>query len=62
MIERSEPKLSVGAQCPLLSISRSSFYDAQQGNTATNRDLVLLIAKQFQDMRFCGVRQITWHL
>jgi putative transposase len=30
MIERTHPKLSVGAQCQLLSISRSSFYYAPQ--------------------------------
>ena len=34
MIERTHPKLSVGAQCQLLSISRSSFYYAPQGETA----------------------------
>jgi putative transposase len=33
MIERTHPKLSVGAQCQLLSISRSSFYYAPQGET-----------------------------
>jgi len=36
MIERDHPKLSVGAQCRLLSISRSSFYYAPQGETAMN--------------------------
>ena len=44
MIERTHPKLSVGAQCRLLSISRSSFYYAPQGETAMNLDLMLLIA------------------
>ena len=38
MIERTHPKLSVGAQCRLLSISRSSFYYAPQGETAMNLD------------------------
>ena len=33
MIERAHPKLSVGAQCRLLSISRSSFYYAPQGES-----------------------------
>ena len=37
MIERTHPKLSVGAQCQLLSTSRSSFYYAPQGETATLR-------------------------
>lgn len=62
MIERTHPKLSVGAQCRLLSISRSSFYYAPQGETAMNLDLMLLIDKQFLDTPFYGVRQMTWHL
>ncbi|WP_371410717.1 IS3 family transposase [Tabrizicola sp. TH137] len=62
MIEKNHPSLSVGAQCRLLSISRSSFYYAPQGETAMNLDLMLLIDKQFLDMPFYGVRQMTWHL
>jgi len=62
MIERTHPKLSVGAQCRLLSISRSSFYYAPQGETAMNLDLMLLVDKQFLDTPFYGVRQMTWHL
>ena len=62
MIERTHPKLSVGAQCRLLSISRSSFYYAPQGETAMNLDFMLLIDKQFLDTPFYGVRQMTWHL
>jgi hypothetical protein len=34
MIEKIHPRLSVGAQCGLLSISRSSFQYASQGETA----------------------------
>ena len=62
MIERNHPQLSVGAQCRLLSISRSSFYYAPQGETAMNLDLMLLIDKQFLETPFYGVRQMTWHL
>nr|WP_236938025.1 IS3 family transposase [Frigidibacter mobilis] len=62
MIERDHPKLSVGAQCRLLSISRSSFYYAPQGETAMNLGLMLLIDKQFLETPFYGVRQMTWHL
>ena len=62
MIERTHPKLSVGAQCQLLSISRSSFYYAPQGETALNLDLMLKVDKQFLDTPFYGVRQMTWHL
>ena len=62
MIERTHPKLSVGAQCQLLSISRSSFYYAPQGEAALNLDLMLLVDKQFPETPFYGVRQMTWHL
>ena len=62
MIERTHPKLSVGAQCQLLSIARSSFYYAPQGETALNLDLMLLIDKQFLETPFYGVRQMSWHL
>jgi putative transposase len=62
MIEKNHPSLSVGAQCRLLSISRSSFYYAPRGETAMNLDLMLPIDKQFLDTPFYGVRQMTWHL
>ena len=62
MIERTHPQLSVGEQCRLLSISRSSFYYAPQGETAMNLDLMLKVDKQFLDTPFYGVRQMTWHL
>jgi putative transposase len=62
MIERKHPKLSIEAQCHLLSISRSSFHSAPQGETDMNLDLMLLIDKQFLETPFDGVRQMTWHL
>ena len=49
MIERTHPNLSVGAQCRLLSILRSSFYYAPQGETAMNLGLMLKVDKQFLD-------------
>jgi hypothetical protein len=62
MIERNHPVLSVGAQCRLLSISRSSFYYEPQGETELNLALMLLIDKQFLETPFYGVQQMTWHL
>ena len=62
MIERTHPKLSVGAQCQLLRVSRSSFYYAPQGETAMNLDLMLLIDKPFLETPFYGVGQMMWHL
>ena len=62
MIERSHPALSVGSQCRLLSISRSSFYYAPQGETEMNLTLMRLIDRQFLETPFYGVQQMTWHL
>ena len=36
MVEKDNPKLSIGKQCKLLSISRSSFYYQPKGETALN--------------------------
>lgn len=62
MIEKNHPRLSVGAQCRLLAISRSSFYYELMGETAMNLDLMVVIDKQFLETRFYGVQQMTWHL
>lgn len=59
MLENNHPRLSVGAHCRLLSISRSSFYYAPHGETAMNLDLMLLFDRQFLDTPFYGVRQMT---
>ena len=47
MIERHHPDLSIGQQCALLSIPRSSFYDTLQGETDQNLALMRLIDVQF---------------
>lgn len=62
MIAPNLPGLSVGKQCALLSISRSSFYYEPKGESALNLDLMRLIDKQFLETPFYGVRQMTWHL
>lgn len=62
MIEPSLPDLSVGKQCALLSISRSSFYFEPKGESEVNLDLMRLIDNPFLETPFYGVRQMTWHL
>lgn len=62
MIEPNLPGLSVGKQCALLSISRSSFYYEAKGESELNLDLMRQIDEQFLDTPFYGVRQMTWHL
>jgi putative transposase len=62
MIERDHPDLSIGQQCELLSIPRSSFYYLPQVETDQNLALMRLIDVQFLDTPFFGVQQMTWHL
>ena len=62
MVEKDNPNLSIGKQCNLLSISRSSFYYQPKGETAMNLMLMRQIDEQFLETPFVGVRQMTWHL
>jgi putative transposase len=62
MIEPGHPILSVGKQCALLSISRSSFYYMPKGESELNLALMRQIDEQFLETPFFGVRQMTWHL
>lgn len=55
----SHPKLSIGRQCRLLSLARSSFYYEPQGENAMNLALILLIYKQLLETPFYGVQQMT---
>ena len=58
MIERTHTKLSVGAQCRLLPISRSSFYYAPQGEAAMNFDLMLLVGYLLGGLRIDKPNQV----
>ena len=62
MVEPDNPALSIGKQCRLLSIWRSSFYYLPKGETALNLMLMRQIDAQFLETPFFGVRQMTWHL
>ena len=62
MVAKDHPHLSIGEQCRLLSISRSSFYYTPKGETELNLGLMRLIDRQFLETPFYGVRQMTWHL
>ncbi|MFV1968656.1 MAG: IS3 family transposase [Pirellulaceae bacterium] len=62
MIEPGNAGLSIGKQCQLLLISRSSFYYTPKGETALNLGLMRHIDEQFLETPFFGVRQMTWHL
>lgn len=52
MIEKNHPCLSIGTQCRFLSISRSSFYFASQGESEMSLRLMRLIDRQFLETPF----------
>jgi len=57
MVERDHPDMSIGQQCALLSIPRSSFYFMPHGETDQSLALMRLIDVQFLETPFFGVCQ-----
>ena len=62
MVDPQHDELSVSQQCKILSLSRSSYYYVQKGESEYNLELMALIDRQFLDTPFYGVRQMAWHL
>ena len=54
MIEPDHPVLSIGKQCALLSLSRSSFYYTPKGETEINLALMRRIDEQFLEALLRG--------
>ena len=62
MVDSEYPKLSIGRQCDLLQISRSSYYYDPKGESELNLKLMRLIDAQFMETPFYGSRQMARHL
>jgi len=62
MIEPAHHRLSIAAQCRLLSISRSSYYYAPVPETEETLALMRVIDAAFLDMPWYGSRQMVRHL
>ena len=62
MIVRHHPDLSLSRQCPLLLISRSSFYYAPKGESPENLALMRRIEELFLKYPFYGSRQMARQL
>ena len=62
MIEPAHQRLSIAAQCRLLSISRSSYYYAPVPETEVTLALMRVIDAVFLDMPWYGSRQMVRHL
>ena len=62
MIEPDHPRLSIVAQCKLVSINRSGLYHKPAPEAAANLDLMRLIDEQFMATPWYGSRQMVRHL
>ena len=61
MIDPAHDRLSISAQCRMLSISRSSFYYAPVPETTETLALMQVIDAAFLDMPWYGSRQMVRH-
>ena len=61
-IEPEHPSISIGRQCELLGVSRSSYYYAPQGESPENIQLMHRIDELFTKYPFYGVEKMTDHL
>ena len=59
MVDPTHPRISIVRQCRLVSITRSSFYDAGTGESPLTLRLRRLIDEQFLETPFYGSRQMT---
>ena len=57
-MEPKHSRLSIARQCDLLSISRSSFYYEELGESPLNLKLMRLIDEQFLETPYYGARQM----
>jgi putative transposase len=62
MIDVSHKKLSVMRQCALVSISKSSYYYVNKGESELNLRLMKLMDRQFLETPFYGSRQMVRYL
>jgi len=62
LIDPAHPRLSIVKQCELVSISRSSYYEAPAGESPENLALMRVIDGQFLGTPWYGSRQMTRHL
>src|SRR5207247_2839567 len=59
LVEVGHRELSIGRQCELLGLARSSFYYEPAVETPANLALMRLIDRQYTDYPFYGSRRMT---
>jgi len=58
MVDPKHESVSIGRQCRLVSIARSTYYYEQRGESALNLELMRKIDEQFLETPFWGSRQM----
>jgi len=62
LIEPEHGEITIGRQCELLGLARSSFYDEPRPENAENLRLMQMLDKQYTETPFYGVRRMTAYL
>lgn len=61
-MDGGQPRLSIGRQCELVGIARSSYYYRGKGETPLNLELMRVMDEQFLRTPWYGSRQMARHL
>jgi putative transposase len=59
LVELAHPEISLGRQCELLGLARSSLYYRERGEDERNLRLLRLLDEQYTRTPFYGVRRMT---
>lgn len=62
LIEPANKQISIGRQCELLGLSRSTYYYEPCPESQENLELMRLLDKQYMDTPYYGIRRMRWFL
>lgn len=62
LIEPANKQISIGRQCELLGLSRSTYYYEPFPESEENLELMRLLDKQYMDTPYYGIRRMQWFL
>lgn len=62
LIEPAHKQISIGRQCDLLGLSRSTYYYEPCPESVENLELMRLLDKQYMDTPYYGIRRMQWFL
>ncbi len=62
LIEAANKQISIGRQCELLGLSRSTYYYEPCPESEENLELMRLLDKQYMDTPYYGIGRMQWFL